>query len=184
MHRQGPSEQPADRGDRDQLSRQHSPRLYVDLDRERAKALGVSISDIFDTMQAYFGNFYINDFIKSGRVYRVQTEADPEYRSSPDDIANLYVRAQNGKMIPLSAVITTEFTSGPDPVTHFNGLNSALLLGSAAPGYSSGQTLDAVERLAKEVLQPDRVTNSTGAESPIRNGGGAANRFWSSGSAC
>lgn len=131
-----------------------APRLYAKVDRERAKALGVSISDIFDTMQAYFGNFYINDFIKSGRVYRVQTEADPEYRSSPDDIANLYVRAQNGKMIPLSAVITTEFTSGPDPVTHFNGLNSALLVGSAAPGYSSGQTLDALERLAKEVLEP------------------------------
>src|SRR5579884_397567 len=134
-----------------------APQLYVRIDRERAKALGVSISDVFDTMQAYFGNLYINDFIKSGRVFRVQTEAEPEFRSKPDDIANLYVRAQNGQnvsMIPLSTVVTTEYTSGPDPVTHFNGMNSALLLGGAAPGYSSGQALDALERVEKEVLIP------------------------------
>ncbi len=134
-----------------------APRLYARVDRDRAKSLGVSISDVFDTMQAYFGNLYINDFIKSGRVYRVQTEAEPQYRSSPEDIKNLYVRAQNGQntsMIPLSTVVTTEYTSGPDPVTHFNGLNSALLMGGAAPGYSSGQALDALERVAQEVLTP------------------------------
>ncbi|MBI3802987.1 MAG: multidrug efflux RND transporter permease subunit [Nitrospirae bacterium] len=138
-----------------------APRLYVRVDRERAKALGVSISDVFDTMQAYFGNLYINDFIKSGRVFRVQTEAEPQYRSKPEDIANLYVRAQNGQntsMIPLSTVVTTEYTSGPDPVTHYNGLNSALLLGGAAPGYSSGQALDALERTAREVLIPKGYT--------------------------
>jgi HAE1 family hydrophobic/amphiphilic exporter-1/multidrug efflux pump len=85
----------------------------------------------------------------------VQTEAEPEYRSTPDAIANIYVRAQNGQstsMIPLNTVVTTEYVSGPDPVTHFNGLNTALLLGGAAPGYSSGQALDALEKLAKEEL--------------------------------
>jgi multidrug efflux pump subunit AcrB len=79
-------------------------------------------------MQAYFGNLYINDFVKFGRVYRVQTEALPEYRSRPDDISKIYVRAQNGtehSMIPLDSVVTSEFASGPDPVTHFNGFNSA-----------------------------------------------------------
>ncbi len=134
-----------------------APRLYARVDRERAKALGVSISDVFDTMQAYFGNMYINDFVKSGRVYRVQTEAEPEYRSTPEAIANIYVRAQNGRstsMVPLNTVVTTEYVSGPDPVTHFNGFNTALLLGGAAPGYSSGQALDALERLAKEQLVP------------------------------
>jgi HAE1 family hydrophobic/amphiphilic exporter-1/multidrug efflux pump len=134
-----------------------APRLYARVDRERAKALGVSISDVFDTMQAYFGNMYINDFVKSGRVYRVQTEAEPEYRSTPDAIANIYVRAQNGQnssMIPLNTIVTTEYVSGPDPVTHFNGLNTALLLGGAAPGYSSGQALDALEKLSKEQLVP------------------------------
>jgi HAE1 family hydrophobic/amphiphilic exporter-1/multidrug efflux pump len=134
-----------------------APRLYVRVDRERAKALGVPISEVFDTMQAYFGNLYINDFIKYGRVYRVQTEALPEFRSSPDDISKIYVRAQNAKgstMIPLDTVVSTEFTSGPDTVTHFNGFNTASVLGSAAPGYSSGAALDALERLAQEILIP------------------------------
>jgi hydrophobe/amphiphile efflux-1 (HAE1) family protein len=134
-----------------------APRLYAQVDRERAKALGVPISEVFDTMQAYFGNLYINDFVKFGRVYRVQTEALPEYRSSPDDISKIYVRAQNGTtrtMIPLDSVVTTEFNSGPDPVTHFNGFNTALVLGGAAPGYSSGQALDALEQIADEILIP------------------------------
>ncbi|ARO87284.1 multidrug efflux RND transporter permease subunit [Nitrosospira lacus] len=134
-----------------------APRLYAQVDRERAKALGVPISEVFDTMQAYFGNLYINDFVKFGRIYRVQTEALPEYRSSPEDISKVYVRAQNNEgrtMIPLDSVVTTEFTSGPDPVTHFNGFNTALVLGGAAPGYSSGQALEALEQVANEILIP------------------------------
>ncbi|UJP03849.1 MAG: multidrug efflux RND transporter permease subunit [Nitrosomonas sp.] len=138
-----------------------APRLYAQVDRERAKALGVPISEIFDTMQAYFGNLYINDFVKFGRIYRVQTEALPEYRSDPSGISKIYVRAQTGAtptMIPLDSVVTTEFNSGPDPVTHFNGLNSALVLGGAAPGYSSGQALDALEQVANEILLPRGYT--------------------------
>ena len=134
-----------------------SPRLYANVNRERAKALGVPISEVFDTLQAYFGNFYINDFIKFGRVYRVQTEAEAQYRSDPEDIAKIYVRAVNAQgisMIPLDTVVTTEHTSGPDPVTHFNGFNTALVLGASAPGYSSGQTIDALDKLAREVLVP------------------------------
>lgn len=138
-----------------------APRLYAQVDRERAKALGVPISEVFDTMQAYFGNLYVNDFVKFGRIYRVQTEALPEYRSNPDDISKIYVRAQTGTtqtMIPLDSVITTEFNSGPDPVTHFNGFNSALILGGAAPGYSSGQALEALEQIANEILTPKGYT--------------------------
>ncbi|GJL62276.1 MAG: multidrug efflux RND transporter permease subunit [Nitrospirales bacterium] len=134
-----------------------APRLNAKIDRDRAKALGVPISEVFDTMQAYFGNLYINDFVKFGRVYRVQTEALKEYRSSPEDISKMYVRAQNGagsSMIPLNTVVTTEFTTGPDPVTHFNGFNTALVLGGAAPGYSSDQALDALEEVASEILTP------------------------------
>jgi HAE1 family hydrophobic/amphiphilic exporter-1/multidrug efflux pump len=134
-----------------------SPRLYAHVNRERAKALGVPISEVFDTLQAFFGNLYINDFLKFGRVYRVQTEAEAQYRSKPEDISKIYVRALNGQgpsMIPLDTVVTTEYTSGPDPVTHFNGFNTALVLGAAAPGYSSGQVLDALERVAREVLVP------------------------------
>jgi HAE1 family hydrophobic/amphiphilic exporter-1/multidrug efflux pump len=138
-----------------------APRLYANVDRERAKALGISISDIFDTMQAFFGNLYVNDFVKFGRVYRVQTEAAPQYRSTPQDISKVYVRAHNGQatsMVPLDTVVSTEYTSGPDPVTHFIGVNTALLLGGAAPGYSSGQALDALERASRDVLVPKGYT--------------------------
>ncbi|HEX9742005.1 MAG TPA: multidrug efflux RND transporter permease subunit [Nitrospiraceae bacterium] len=134
-----------------------APRLYAHVNRERAKALGVPISEVFDTLQAYWGNMYINDFVKFGRVYRVQTEADVQYRSKPEDIAKVYVRARNGQsesMIPLNTVVTTEHTSGPDPVTHFNGFNTAFVLGAAAPGASSGQALDALARAAQDVLVP------------------------------
>jgi multidrug efflux pump len=134
-----------------------APRLFVHVDRERAKSLGVPISEVFDTLQAYFGNLYVNDFLKFGRVYRVQTEAEAQYRSTPDDVSKIYVRAMNGQnqtMIPLETVVKTEFTSGPDPVTHFNGYNTALVLGAAAPGYSSGQVLDALDQLGREILIP------------------------------
>ncbi|HET9961885.1 MAG TPA: efflux RND transporter permease subunit, partial [Nitrospiraceae bacterium] len=126
-----------------------APRLYAHVNRERAKALGVPISDIFDTLQAYFGNLYINDFVKFGRVYHVQTEADAEYRSTPQDLSKIYVRAQTPQgvnMIPIDTVVTPEYTSGPDPVNHFNGYNTALVLGAAAPGFSSGQALDALDK--------------------------------------
>lgn len=134
-----------------------SPRLYVNVNRERAKALGIPISDIFDTLQAYFGNFYINDFVKFGRVYHVQTEAEAEYRATPQDLSKIYVRAQTPQgtnMITLDTVVSTEYQSGPDPVNHFNGYNTALVLGAAAPGYSSGQALEALDRVGKEVLVP------------------------------
>ena len=137
-----------------------APRVHAKINRERAKALGVPISEVFDTLQAFFGNLYVNDFVKFGRVYRVQTEAEPQYRSSPSDISKIYVRAltaQNGRgpmMIPLDTVVSTTYSSGPDPVMHFNGFNTALVLGAAAPGHSSGQALDALERAAQEVLIP------------------------------
>jgi len=135
-----------------------APHLRARIDRERAKSLGVPISEVFDTLQAFFGNFYINDFVKFGRVYRVQTEAEPQYRSKPDDIAKIYVRAQTARgqsMIPLDTVVTADYSSGPDPVTHFNGYNTAVVLGAAAPGYSSGQALDMIDRLSKEILEPN-----------------------------
>ncbi|BCT67116.1 multidrug efflux RND transporter permease subunit [Nitrosospira sp. NRS527] len=153
-----------------------TPRLYAQVDRERAKALGVPISEVFDTMQAYFGNLYVNDFVKFGRVYRVQTEALPEYRSRPDDISKVYVRARNGTehtMIPLDSVVSTEFSSGPDPVTHFNGYNTALVLGGAAPGYSSGQALEALEQAANEILIPRGYTiDWSGISFQEQNAGG------------
>ena len=134
------------------------PHVYAHINRERIKALGVPISDVFDTLQAYFGTMYINDFIKFGRVFRVQTEAPPEYRSSPEDFAKIYVHPRGGSgrtMIPLDTVVTAQFVNAADPVTHFNGINTALVMGGAAPGYSSGQALEALERVAADVLAPN-----------------------------
>src|SRR5206468_5420068 len=139
------------------LFRVSSPRLYAHVNRDRAKALGVPISEVFDTLQAHRGNLYINDFIKFGRIYRVQTEAEPQYRSAPGDIAKIYVRARNGSdstMIPLDTVVTTEYTSGPDPVTHLLGYNTALAQGPAAPGARSARAIEALDRAAREVLVP------------------------------
>ena len=148
-----------------------APRLYATVDRERAKALGVPVSEVFDTMQAYFGNLYINDFVKFGRVYRVQTEALPEYRSNPDDISKIYVRARSGTeqaMIPLDSVVSTEFNSGPDPVTHFNGFNTALVLGGAAPATARARRLTRSSRSRmKSWFQ--KVMRSTGAGYLFRN---------------
>ncbi len=134
------------------------PHVYAHINRERIKALGVPISDVFDTLQAYFGTMYINDFVKFGRVFRVQTEAPPEYRSSPEDFAKIYVHPRVGSgrtMIPLDTVVTAQFVNAADPVTHFNGINTALVMGGAAPGYSSGQALEALERVAADVLAPN-----------------------------
>ncbi|MFO0766440.1 MAG: efflux RND transporter permease subunit [Nitrospiraceae bacterium] len=123
---------------------------------ERAKALGVPISEVFDALQAFFGNLYINDFVKFGRVYRVQTEAEPQYRSSPADIGKIYVRASNGQgpaMIPLDTVVTTSYSSGPDPVTHFNGSSTrrSCLPGRAGLQFGPGAGTPR-GRAAQEVL--------------------------------
>src|SRR5262249_32646818 len=108
---------------------------------------------------AYFGNFYINDFVKFGRVYRVQTEAEAQYRAGPQDISKIYVRAGNARvqgqtMVLLETVVSTESTCGPDPGTPFNGHNTPLVLEASAPRYSSGQTLDALDRVAQDALVP------------------------------
>src|SRR5437870_273914 len=131
--------------------RVNTPQLYVHVDREKAKALGVSLTDLFQTLQAFLSTLYINDFNLYGKTYRVQAEAQPKYRQRPEDIGRLYVRGggANQPMVPVSALTRTEFQSGPSVLTRFNGFTSALVIGAPAPGKSSGQMLDAVERLAQ-----------------------------------
>src|SRR2546429_756402 len=120
------------------------------VDREKAKALGVSLTDLFQTLQAFLSTLYINDFNLYGKTYRVQAEAQPKFRQTPDDIGRLYVRAPDQRMVPVSALTHTQFQVGPSVLTRFNGFTSALVIGAPAPGKSSGQMLDAVERLAQE----------------------------------
>jgi HAE1 family hydrophobic/amphiphilic exporter-1/multidrug efflux pump len=131
------------------------PQLYVDVDREKAKALGVPINDVFDTLAATLGNFYVNDFNRFGRTWQVLMSAEPAFRKRPEDIGNIYVRSESSQMIPLASLANVRFSAGPDALGRFNNLPSVKLFGQGAPGVSSGQAIAEVERLAKEVLPPE-----------------------------
>ena len=138
------------------------PQLYVELDRERAKAYGVPITSVFDTLQALFGSLYVNDFNQFGRTYRVQLQAEPEFRSTPGDIGKVYVRSTKGQMIPLSSLLIVREITGPDTIERYLNFPAAKIIGSAAPGYSSGDAIAAMERIAREALPADFTYAWTG----------------------
>jgi hydrophobe/amphiphile efflux-1 (HAE1) family protein len=133
----------------------NSPQLYVNVDTEKARSMGIALADIYNTLSATLGSYYVNDFNKSGRIYQVLMQAEGQYRAKPDDIGALYVRSKAGQMIPIRAVADVQFVSGPDSVQHFNALPSIQILGDPKPGYSSGQAIAAMERAAAKVLPPD-----------------------------
>ena len=130
------------------------PQLYADIDRTKARQLGVPVTDIFDTLQIYLGSLYANDFNKFGRTYSVRVQADAAYRARAEDIGNLKVRASSGEMVALSALMTVTPTFGPERAMRYNGFLAADINGGAAPGYSTGQAQDAVKRIAAETLPP------------------------------
>jgi multidrug efflux pump subunit AcrB len=127
--------------------RANVPQVFVHVDRETAKARGVELDELFATLQAMLSSLYINDFNIYGRTYRVQAEAQTRFRQSPEDIGRLYVRSDSSEMIPLSALTRAEFRGAPSVLSRFNGFPSALVTSTAPPGVSSGQQLDAAERL-------------------------------------
>jgi len=128
------------------------PQLYADVDRTKAKQLGLNVKEIFDTMQIYLGSLYVNDFNQFGRTYQVIAQADAEYRNTPADALNLKVRNAQGDMVPLGAVLTMEESYGPESAAHYNGYLAADINGNAASGYSSGQAQDAIDEILDEVL--------------------------------
>ncbi|MDF1588417.1 MAG: multidrug efflux RND transporter permease subunit [Gammaproteobacteria bacterium] len=128
------------------------PQLYADLDRTKAKQLGLNIKEIFDTMQIYLGSLYVNDFNQFGRTYQVIAQAEGEFRSSPEDAMNLKVRNNRGQMIPLGSVLTMQESYGPESAAHYNGYLAADINGDAAPGYSSGQAQDAISAILEKTL--------------------------------
>ncbi len=128
------------------------PIYDIKINREKANALGVNMSDLFTTMQVYFGSVYINDFTKFGKVFRVFVQADKEYRSSKEDIDKLFVKNQDNKMVPLSALLQVKEMIGPQNLTHYNMYRSIQINGAAAPGYSSGDAMTAMEEISKKVL--------------------------------
>jgi multidrug efflux pump len=139
------------------LMRVNVPQIYVRVDREKVKSLGVSLSEVFQTLQTMLSNLYVNDFNLYGRTYRVQLEAQSRFRQKPEDIGRLYVRGPDGAMIPISSLVRTEFRGGPSLVQRFNGFTSTLVTGQPKPGYSSGQMLAAVRRLADSSFAPRGV---------------------------
>ncbi len=123
------------------------PQVYVTVDRTAAKARGVNLSDLFSTLQAFLSTLYINDFNLAGKTYRVQAQAQEQFRQSPTDIGKLYVRGSNNTMIPVSALTTTSYRSAPTVVPRFNGFISAQFTGPPKPGHSSGELLREVDDL-------------------------------------
>jgi hydrophobe/amphiphile efflux-1 (HAE1) family protein len=130
------------------------PQLRIDLDRLKAKQLGISVSEVFQTLQVYLGSFYVNDFNLFGRVYQVRVQADAPHRAHPEDILQLKTRAADGQMVPLAAFASVEQIYGPELVTRYNGFTAADLSGAPAPGYSSSQAMAAIERVAAKTLPP------------------------------
>lgn len=130
------------------------PQLLIEVDEAKAISQNVRIADIYATLQSTMGAFYVNDFNRNGRTYRVQLQAEPEFRMNPEDLGKVYVRSQSGNMIPLSALSKVTNIVGAEQLERYNGLLSAKVFGSGAPGVSSGDAIKAVERVAKDNL-PD-----------------------------
>ncbi|WP_429932521.1 efflux RND transporter permease subunit [Agrobacterium vitis] len=128
------------------------PQLYADLDRAKAEQLGVSVTDVFQTLQIYLGSLYVNDFNAFGRTYSVRAQADAKFRATSDNIGQLKVRSASGQMIPLSALLRVDPTTGPERTNRYNGFLAADINGGPAPGFSSGQAQAAIEKITADVL--------------------------------
>ena len=135
------------------------PQLYFDVDRDQVKLSGVPLADVFSTMKTFTGSVYVNDFNMFNRIYRVYIQAEARYRAHKDNINLFYVRGNNNVMIPLTALGTTYYTTGPGVIKRFNMFNAATISGEAAQGKSSGQAMEAIEELAREQLPPELVDN-------------------------
>jgi HAE1 family hydrophobic/amphiphilic exporter-1 len=126
-----------------------NPQVKVELDREKARTLGVPVDSVFATLQTYLSGLYVNDFVRFGRVYKVFLQAEAQFTSKPEDIGQFYVRNNSGNMVPLSTMVTISKMTGPNVVTRFNLYNAAEIMGAPAPGYSSGQAIAAIEEVMK-----------------------------------
>jgi multidrug efflux pump len=129
-----------------------APQLFLEVNEAKALSLDIPVADVYQSLQAMMGSLYVNDFNLSGRTYRVQLQADGKYRADPADIGQIHVRSGNGSMVPVSALITVTQTTGAEQLERFNGFLSAKVLGSAAPGLSSGDAIRVVQEVASQVL--------------------------------
>jgi hydrophobe/amphiphile efflux-1 (HAE1) family protein len=154
--------------------RTNVPQYAVEIDRTKAKTLGVSIDDVFGTLQAYLGGYYVNDFNRFGRVYRVFVQAEPVNRTAPEDALRLFVKSSSNEMVPLATLATVRAIVGPQVISHYNLFRTAALTGSAAPGRSSGQAIADMASLASRALPAGNSFDWTGLSLQELRAGGLA----------
>jgi len=142
--------------------RANVPQVFVDLDREKAKTLGINVSDVFTTLQAYLGSFYINDFNIFGRVYKVMIQAEGKYRDRVEDIGALYVRSTDGTMVPMRSILTTQNVLGPQILTRYNMFRAAAVMADPAPGASTGAVINEVNAAGVQALPNGYALEWTG----------------------
>ena len=140
----------------------NDPQVQVTVDRAKAKALGIPLSQISSTLNVFMGSQYVNDFDFNNRTYRVYVQADQPFRMNSSDLHSYYVRSDTGQMVPLDNLVTVENTSGPPVISHYDLFRAVEIDGSAAPGYSSGQGITAMEKLAESEMQPGMAYEWTG----------------------
>jgi HAE1 family hydrophobic/amphiphilic exporter-1 len=152
----------------------NDPQILVTIDREKAKAMNVSLSQITTTLSVFMGSEYINDFDYNNRTYRVFVQADQPFRMTAKDLHNFYVRSDSGQMVPLDNLVTVANSSGPPVITHYNLFRAVEIDGSPAPGYSSGEGIAGMEQLAKQVMMPGMNYQWTGLTLDEIESGGKA----------
>ncbi|HUK36237.1 MAG TPA: efflux RND transporter permease subunit, partial [Vicinamibacterales bacterium] len=153
------------------------PQMYADVDRDKVLKQGIALADVYQTMQAFLGGLFVNQFNRFGRQWRVFLEAEGEDRTSPVDIGQFYVRNNDGAMVPLSALEATKPTFGPQYTNRFNVYRAVLITGAAAPGFSSGQALDALEKVAGETMPREIGYDWSDLSYQEKHAGGAARIF-------
>ncbi len=148
------------------------PQLYVDLDRDKIKTLGIPLDGVFNALQTNLGGLYVNDLTLFGRSFQVKVQAEPQYRMKPEDISDIYARSSDGAMVPFSTFAKVESTTGADLLPHYNIYRTAEITANAAPGASSGQVIAAMEELAKEHLPEGYGYEWTGTALQEKQAGG------------
>jgi len=156
------------------LWRPNVPQLRVDVDREKARSLGVPVDEVYNALGATLGAYYVNDFNKFGRTWQVLLSAEPAFRKRPEDVGNIYVRSDKGAMIPVKALARITHANGPGTLERFNNLPAVKIFGNGAPGVSSGQAIAEVERIAREVLPPEFSLDWSGASFQEKRSGGTS----------
>src|SRR5204863_5871220 len=142
-----------------------SQQLLANVDREKAEILGIPVEDVYSAMETMFGSLYVSQFNKFSRLWQLIVQAEPSYRLTPEDLERVYVRSKGGAMIPLKAVVTTKYVTGPSIVTRFNNFPAVKITANAAPGNSTGQAIAALEEVGTQSLPEDYGVAWTGQAS-------------------